>query len=698
MPETPSDPLSRAHAVSYICRADGDYGATYITPNVCEQLGYRPEQFTADSRFWLANVHPDDRDDVAAGLSNLLENDCHSHQYRFLAADGSYRWVHDERQLIRDEKGRPARIVGYWLDISRIASAKHDLEVKTQRLDAVYQSMVDGIIIIDPSGSIQSVNPAAEQLFGFREHELRGRNVKALMPQRYAREHDRYISDYLETGQGKIIGIGPREVQALHKDGTVIPIDLAVSEARVDGNRVFIGVVRDITERQQARENLLRMANYDQLTGLPNRTLFRERLKHAMMQADRTDRLVAVLYLDIDRFKLVNDSLGHEAGDLMLREIAARLRQIVRESDTVARLGGDEFAIILEQVRDIDETALVAQKVIDALVEPICIYGRDIHSGTSIGITIHPFDDTDIEQLLKNADTAMYRAKEAGGNRYRFYAAAMGESVRRHLEIESALRVALQNDQYVLHYQPKVDLHTGRITGVEALLRWHSPTLGLSLPSEFIPILEDTGLIHETGLWVLEQACRQVQEWIDQGLPPISVAVNVSARQFDKPTLVRDIAAIIGRVGINPALVELELTESVVMEQPTKACKTLDALHALGLKLAIDDFGTGYSSLANLKQLPFDTLKLDRAFVRELPHDSTSIGVTRAVIALADALKITTVAEGVETREQLRFLIRNGCTSIQGFYFSRPVRADELRRQLADNKRLTVAERRADHD
>ncbi|MET0106632.1 MAG: EAL domain-containing protein [Sedimenticola sp.] len=471
---------------------------------------------------------------------------------------------------------------------------------------------------------------------------------------------------------------------------------LAISEAIIGSERQFIGIIRDISERIKALDDLKYMANYDQLTGLPNRILFQDRFNHAIAKANREHILVALLYIDLDRFKLINDTSGHEAGDQLLQTIAKRLQDHVRESDTVARLGGDEFAIILEGINHVNEVSSVAQKIVGGLSRPIDINGSEVYSAASIGITIYPVDDKEANELLKDADMAMYRAKEEGGNRFQFYSNKIGKAVQRRLELESSLRTALDNEEYVLHFQPQVELQTGRIMGMETLLRWDNPKLGLVSPDEFIPVLEDTGIIVDVGDWVIRESCRRLRHWHLHGFDHLRVCVNVSARQFKNQAFLKTTESILLETDVPASSVEFEITESVVMADPELAEHMLNALHELGIKIAIDDFGTGYSSLANLKDLPFDTLKLDRAFIMGLPDDESSASICKTIITLGKTLNLQTVAEGVEQLPQLKFLIRNDCTSIQGFYFSKPVTYSEFHQLLLDGKKLSVSDRRGD--
>jgi len=434
---------------------------------------------------------------------------------------------------------------------------------------------------------------------------------------------------------------------------------------------------REIRERRQAEEVVKFAATHDPLTGLPNRLLLADRVNRAVVQAKSQGRNTAVLFVDLDRFKNINDALGHEAGDRLLQNVADRLVRCVRRSDTVARHGGDEFVVLVESFQNPRDLTQVAEKILAEVAGPMTVYGREFQITASIGISTFPADGEDLRALLKNADTAMYRAKQLG-NAYQFYAEQMSEHSVERLELETALRQALERDELRLHYQPKIEARTGRVTGIECLLRWQHPTLGMVQPDQLVPLAEETGLIVPIGKWALRTACLQARAWAEEGLPLLRIAVNLSARQFMSPTLLDDVVATIGETGINPRQIELEVTESVMMREPEEAAKLLRSLKMIGVRLTIDDFGTGYSSLAYLKRLPIDCVKIDASFVRGLPVDASDVAITETVIAMSRGLGLRVVAEGVENRDQMRFLEARGCDEMQGFYFARPLTAEKL--------------------
>jgi diguanylate cyclase (GGDEF)-like protein len=453
-------------------------------------------------------------------------------------------------------------------------------------------------------------------------------------------------------------------------DGYIITRD-----DRYAGMGVGHDLMRAITERKQ--HHLYRLAHYDPLTGLANRLLFLDRLQQAVSQAARHGALIGVMLLDFDRFKTINDSFGHTAGDLLLQDIARRLIECVREGDTVARLGGDEFTVLLQDVREVQHAALVAQKIIEALRRPFYLGGHEVIMTASIGIAFYPHDH-DVETLLKHADTAMYKAKEDGGNTYCFYTAEMSQSDLRRLSLENQLRHAIERNELELHYQPQMDLATGRIFGTEALLRWRHPDLGLIPPAEFLPLAEETGLIVPIGEWVLRTACAQNRAWQAAGLPPLRVAVNISARQFARGSLLESAYQALEDTGLDSRYLEIELTEGTLMQDTVTSLEMLHALNTMGVLISVDDFGTGYSSLSYLKRFPIDMLKIDRSFVRDLANDPDDAAIVQAIITLSHTLGIKVIAEGVETTEQLDYLQRHRCDAVQGYCLSPPLPANDF--------------------
>jgi diguanylate cyclase (GGDEF)-like protein/PAS domain S-box-containing protein len=487
-------------------------------------------------------------------------------------------------------------------------------------------------------------------------------------------------------------GIAAAAAIPLRREGRAVGVLLFYSREKRAFDEEIVGLLERMAEnlvfaldnfslelqRRQAEERIQYLATHDALTGLPNRAMFSQVLSLTIESARRYGRRFAVMFIDLDRFKTVNDSLGHEAGDKLLLEIAGRLKQVLRASDVVARLGGDEFVVLVQEVTDGTQVAIVARKILSVVLKPMVLLGHECRVTGSIGIALYPSDGPDEESLMKNADKAMYVAKDEGRNSFQFYSQDIESQGLEKMALETNLRQALEKREFSLHYQAKVALETGLISGVEALLRWQSPALGSVPPAQFIPVAEETGLIVPIGRWVLRTACAQNMAWQRQGLPPVCVAVNLSPRQFTDDDLLDDIAEILEETGMRGDLLELEVTESMVMQHIDRAVKVLTAIKGLGVRLAIDDFGTGYSSLAQLKRFPIDTLKVDRSFIREIPNDSDDKAITEAIIAMGRSLSLTIVAEGVETEEQQAFLRQHDCHQMQGYYFSRPIVAEEF--------------------
>lgn len=530
-----------------------------------------------------------------------------------------------------------------------------------------------GLAYLAPDGRWLRVNRKLQEIVGYSEEELLGMRFQQMT---HAEDLAQDIDALRRLRDGEATEV-IREKRYLRKDGqavwvkvTVMPIQNALGQPN------FISVIEDISNRKRMEEALHHQANHDSLTGLPNRTLLLDRLAQAMSYADRTGKFLAVMLIDLDRFKNINDSLGHEAGDKVIVETGRRLSAHGREGGTVARLGGDEFVVLMTNLAHEEDVAPVAHKLLDALRVPMIMHDQELAAVASIGISIYPKDGTDGSTLLRNADAAMYRAKEAGRGNFQFYAREMNARTLDRLKIEVGLRHALHRGEFVLHYQPQVDIASGKVVGVEALLRWMQPDQRVVPPSEFIPIAEETGLIMPIGEWVLQTACTQQQEWERQGLGRIKVAVNLSARQFQQKDLDMMIARVLEHTGCPADCLTLEITESVVMENPEAATVTLKKLSDMGVRLAIDDFGTGYSSLSYLKRFPIDELKIDRSFVTDITTDADDAAIAKAVIVLAHSMKLRVTAEGVETVGQLEFLRQQKCDLMQGYYFSKPLPAE----------------------
>ena len=552
---------------------------------------------------------------------------------------------------------------------------------------ATFNQAAIGIAHTAPDGRFLRVNQKLCDMFGYTVEELLKLKTAAITHPD-DRGAARPLQARLIAGEIETFTLERRGVR---KDGSVIWTNRTVSLVRdaAGAPLYFIRVMEDITQRNQLQQDLQHLAHRDSLTQLPNRRLFYDRLTHALNQAKRRDWTTGVMFIDLDRFKLINDTLGHGAGDQLLQQIAARLAECVRADDSVGRLGGDEFAVILSELARAEDARLPAQRIIDAFSSPFKIDGNEVFMTASVGISSCPPDSRDADALVSHADAAMYEAKKLGKNNCRFYTSAINERQAKDLLIEKDLRAALLNNEFVLHYQPKADLKTGEITGVEALMRWQRADGRLVPPMQFIPLLEESGLIVAVGKWVLGAACAQIQAWQAAGLTPVPVAVNLSAKQFYQ----QDIAAVVKRAlsehQVAPALVELEITETAAMQNAEVTGNTLRSLKALGVRIAIDDFGTGYSSLGYLKRFPIDALKIDRSFITALPDDQDDASIAQAVITLSHALRLKVIAEGVENKAQLDFLAANGCDEMQGYYFSRPLPADQCTQFLREGRKLS---------
>lgn len=535
-------------------------------------------------------------------------------------------------------------------------------------------------IIIDSAGRLAYANAAAVRLYAASSaEELIGKPLRDLIR---PDDHDGPRVD--GSGAGAEVHLHSlREQKALRLDGKMIDVEVVSAAIAFEDTSATQTVIRDITERKKAESRMAYLAQYDTLTGLPNRNLFHDRLRVALARAKRNQQTIALMFIDLDRFKEINDTLGHSAGDRVLSIIADRLREHLREVDTVARLGGDEFTVVLENITNTGQASTVAAKINEALAQPIIIDGQEIFITASVGIAIPQAGEENIDTLVKQADIAMYQAKQEGRNNLQFYSPEKHAKSSNLLSLESALRRALERDEFILHYQPKVSARNGRLAGVEALLRWNSRDFGMVPPAEFIPLAEETGLIVPIGEWILHHACVQAKRWQDKHPQPLTMAVNLSARQFRERNLTSTIIGALGKSGLDPRYLELEITESMVMHRPEEVVGILLKLRQMGLQLAIDDFGTGYSSLAYLKRFAVDTLKIDRSFVLDIERDPDDAAIVTAIISMAHNLDLKVVAEGVETREQLGFLQRLGCDECQGYYFSRPLPAHELETLLA---------------
>jgi len=553
----------------------------------------------------------------------------------------------------------------------------HDVQIG--KLSSVMEQTADIIIVTDTTGKIEYVNPSFEKITGYTYKEAINNTPHLLASGKHKPAFYKHLWDTITTGNSySNIFINRR------KDGSLFYEEKTITPIKDHAGTIthFVSTGKDISEHIQMQEGLQHMTHHDALTDLPNRNLFLDRLQQALTRARWHNRLVAVIFLDLDRFKNINDTLGHTVGDQLLLQLSERLSNSVRDGDTIGRFGSDEFAILMDDIDSDKHMSSLAKKLLDTLAQPFKIKKQELFVTASIGVSIYPNDGEDAETLLRNADIAMYRAKELGKNNYQFYSDNLSAQVFERLTLENHLRRAVEQNEFILYYQPQLDARKQRIIGVESLLRWHHPDLGLVSPNNFIPHLEETGLIEQVGDWLLETACRQSREWHDAGWSYLHMSVNISGRQFNNPNFISSVHNIISTTNINPEFLELEITESMLMRNASATINALHSLSELGVRFAIDDFGTGYSSLSYLRRFPIDTIKIDRSFIHDVTDNPDDAAIASAIIVMAQSLSLNVIAEGVENQEQMDFLSSRNCHYLQGNFFSRPLPADELTQLL----------------
>lgn len=589
--------------------------------------------------------------------------------------NGQPIWIQLNAHLI-DEPPGPAYFEGFVHDITGRKSAEEKLRIQSTAISV----SLDGVVILDRAGRITYANESMIKLYGYSViDDVLGRRWTEFYDDPEVERFMNHVrAGFLVSRQWR------GEARGKRRDGSLFPQEVSLTLLENEG---AVCVIRDITERAYAEEQIRHLAYHDALTSLPNRLLFKDRLMVALSHAQRDHSLLAVLFLDLDRFKVINDSLGHNVGDQLLQAVAARVHHCVRESDTVARLGGDEFTVLLPALSASEAAAKIAQKILETLRAPFIVDGREIFATTSIGIAIYPLDGTDTETLIKNSDTAMYQAKELGRDNYQLYNAEINARAVQRLVVENGLRRALQHEEFVVFYQPLVCLRSGNLRGVEALVRWQHPERGLLAPAEFISIAEASGLMVPIGTWVLRMACRQTRAWKDMGFDDLIVAVNLAVTQLQHPDLLDSVRSILEETGLEADTLELEITESSAMKSPESTIHTLDELKKLGVRISLDDFGTGHSSLSYLKRFPIDTLKIDQSFVRDIGHDSDTEAIVSAIVAMAHILDLKVIAEGVERFDQKRLLADYDCDLMQGYLISPPIAAPALEQLLRNGLR-----------
>ena len=643
----------------------------------CEELfGYDPGQMMGSSTAIVFTSSYDFEEAGERQYPALAAGGDFSEERQYQRRDGSLFWALVSGCALDPQRPNEGSIWVY-ADIT----ARKEAEEKLRLSATVLEHIADGVMVVDANGIIVTVNPAFTQITGYTEAEALGRHSSLNRSARHDAAFYQALWDELIAS-----GFWRGEVWHQRKNGEVYLEWLTISAVR-DTRAVtthYVGVFSDITLIKESQEKLDHMAHHDPLTALPNRLLFHDRLQHALLRAARDQEQLAVLFIDLDRFKNVNDTLGHHVGDELLQKVAGQLSARLREGDTLARLGGDEFIVLLEGIDGEYGATQVAEKLMTMFDQPFTVAGHELFVTCSVGISLYPDDALDLNMLIRNADVAMYQAKARGRNGYRFYAPSMtGEGVER-LRLETFLRRSLEKNEMFLNYQPQVEIDTGRLVGVEALVRWNHPELGLVPPARFIPLAEDSGFINQLGKWVLDEACRQMMRWQAQGLHVPKMAVNLSVKQFERGSIAGMVADILQETGLEPQRLQLEVTESVIMNTGD-ALGFINDLHAIGVGLAIDDFGTGYSSLAYLKQLPVQTLKIDRSFIKDISTDVNDEAIAIAIIQLGKSMQLSVIAEGVETEEQAAFLLRHGCKLAQGYFYSRPVLAQDMLERWSDH-------------
>ncbi len=632
-------------------------------------LGYGREELLGKNDY---DFFPKEQADFFTGLDRETLESCEKRVIRQeeINTPAGKRILHTVKTSITDEKGLPKYLLGVSEDITERKAYEEELK----KAAAVIDNLAEGIMISDANNRLVSINPAFTKITGYQLEEVKGKTPNVLSSGRHDQNFYQAMWRSIDEKGG-----WQGEIWNRRKDEEVYPQWLSISSIKDEHGQVinYIGVFSDISIMKNNEAKLRFLAHHDALTELPNRVLMNDRLEHALSQVDRNKSIMAVFYLDLDRFKTINDSFGHPYGDLLLQIVAKRLQSVLRNQDTVSRVSGDEFVVLLENLHSEEEAGLVAQKILDELGKPVLLGEHEITVTTSIGIAIAPNDGTEAVSLLKNADTALYRAKDLGRNSYEFFSSEMSASSFETLFLLNGLRKAMGNNEFVVHYQPQVNMVSNRVLGAEALLRWQHPEMGLVPPGRFIPLAEDSGLIVQLGEWVIRQSCMQMKQWLNQGLSVEYVAVNISGRQLVDKHLVNVVKSALAESGLSGDHLELEVTETLVMKE-SSFLEVMNELKKLGVRLSIDDFGTGYSSLVRLKHLPIDKLKIDMSFIKGIPEDEDDANITRTIINLAESMKLNVIAEGVEHQKHVDYLVEHNCLLAQGYYYSKPVSAEDF--------------------
>jgi len=654
----------------------------YIPPSWKEMLGFRDDELPNSTSTWFQHAHPDDKKGVLSLLRKHEKDQIRYFEFnhRLKHKDGHWVWVLGRAEILFDENGKKLRMIGTHTDITDEKELQLKLVHQAQIIDQIH----DGIITTDLEGHIVNWNEGAEKLFGYSQSEVMGKHISLL----YHQEDMPVLKNDIRASLLHT-GLYNGDMTFVKKDKDTISIALSLSTLKDEkGNATgIIGINQDISRRKKAEDDLYHQVHHDALTGLPNRVLFYDRLEQGIIKAKRHSEVLALFFIDLDKFKHINDSLGHMTGDSVLKIVSKRLKDIIRKEDTVARLSGDEFTIIIEELKNPQDASILAEKILAILKEPIHIDNHTLYVSGSVGISMYPGDATDGHDLLKYADTAMYKAKEEGRNNFQFYSPEMTAIAMKRIVMKTCLRQAIDQAELLINYQPQINSCRNELIGLEALVRWQHPTMGLLSPDKFIPLAEDTGMIIEVDKWVMRTSMKQVSDWYKEGLKPGVLALNLSVKQLESHDFIEVIKESIQAYDFKAEWLELEITEGQMMTKPEEVISKLEEINDLGVSISIDDFGTGYSSLSLLKRLPIHRLKIDQSFIQDIPDDEEDAAIVNAIIALARSLKLDLVAEGVETSEQKEFLVNSGCINMQGYYFSHPVSAEEMKDILLDRSK-----------
>jgi len=652
----------------------------YISPSWKKMLGYRDNELPNSVYTWKRLAHSKDIVHVLKSLKQHIKKHLtvFENNHRLRHKNGHWVWVLGRARIFYDEQGKAVRMIGTHTDITH----EKELQLKYSHYAQILEQINDSVISFDLKGSITSWNKGSEILFGYRADEMIGKDFFLLLHENGHKQYEKMMAELEEKGEVKT------EIQLRKKNNGLLYVKFSLSSLKDEDHKIigFVSYAHDITEQKKTeailleQKNILRyQAHHDALTRLPNRVLFFDRLEQSIRKTERLGKSFALFFIDLDKFKHINDSLGHGIGDRVLRVSAKRIGEMIRKEDTLARLSGDEFTVIMEDLQHSEDASLLAEKILFILQKPMYIDEYTLYITGSIGISLYPEDATDTESLLKYADTAMYKAKENGRNTFQFYASEMTQYALERMAMKTSLKEAIEKEQFVLHYQPQIDTRTEKMTGVEALVRWQHPSRGLLYPDKFIALAEETGLIVEIDRWVMKSAMKQMSAWYQEGLIPDVLALNLSIKHLEGHNFLKEIEECLSVFDFKAKWLELEIPEGQVMKNHKDSISKLQKLNEMGIGISIDDFGTGYSSLSLLKRLPINRLKIDRSFIKEIPGDEEDMAIVKAIVVLAKSLKLDIIAEGVETEEQKAFLVANGCNKIQGYYYSKPIPPEQMR-------------------